>query len=227
VIDLELSNKVALKYRDAIEAQGFKIIVSSDFKRLKKHAKKFERDVSPHFDTKYNTFYRDEAFWIGAFKDGECVGYCAAKRQPVGNEGLINYSMRYWKRVYRSKSETPIRFSDWQMEKLNIKGNLIYCGAWYVNPDFQKTGIGRNLGRYMMCFAFIKWQDTDYFYIFMEEKDALTGLGSSVRLTDQIPNALQWESHPSQAKEDYWFLGISKDTFGDLTKSEVLRDEKT
>lgn len=226
MIDLELSNKVALKYRNAIEAQGFKVIVSSDFKKLKKQAKKFEHDISPHFDTKYNTFFRDEAFWIGAYMDGECVGYCAAKKQPVGNEGLINYVKRYWKRVYRHKSETPIKFSDWQMSRLDIKGTLIYSGAWYVNPDFQKYGIGKNLGRYIVCYSFMEWREADYFYIFMENRDARSGLGAALELTDQVPSGLQWESHPSQAKEDYWFLGISKETFQDLVKAEVLRSEK-
>ncbi len=215
-----------MRHKNAIEAKGCSVIVDTDFDKLKKHAKKFKHDVSPHFDTKYNTFFRDEAFWIGVFKDGQCIGYCAAKKQPVGHEGLINYIKRYWSRVYKHKSKTQIQFADWQMDRLNICGNLIYSGAWYVDPNFQELGIGKNLGRFIICFSFMAWRDTDYFYIFMDNKDVVTGLDAALKLTDQIPNALQWESHPSQAKEDYWFLGISKDSFEDLAKSEVRISEK-
>lgn len=226
MIDLELASSAGKLFRKPIEAAGYRIVLSSDFDQLAKQAEKFNHDITPHFSPRFNTFFHREAFWLGLFKGNECVGYAAAKLQPVGNEGLMKYAQRYWQRVYREESETKIEFADWQMQRLNIFGNLIYAGAWYVSPDVANSSLGKNLGKYIICYSYMEWRDADYFYIFMNDRDVRTGLAAALELSDQIPNAFQWDSHPSQARSDYWLLGMSDDHFEDWARSQVHSSEQ-
>ena len=221
MINLELANNAGLLFRRPIEEAGFTLVTSSNFEKLADLADEMGHDITPHFHPRQNTFFWNEAFWIGVFKDGRCAAYCAAKQQTVGQEGLIEYLKRYWKRVYREGSKTKIEFARNQMKRLNICGSLVYSGAWFVHPDYLKSGIGKNLGKYIICTSYLEWRETDYFYIFMNDRDVRSGLGAALELSDQISNALQWDSLPSQAKDDYWMLGMSRDDFEDWAKIQL------
>ena len=209
-------NRVAAHYRDLIEGDTFRLKHSCNFSELETVTIEEGNQVSPHFSTQQNTFFRDEALWVGVFVDGRCIATVALKHQPLGSETLAEWSRRYWLQTYREGSDTAIVFGDQQKRfLLELSGDLVYCGEYRVAKDYQQSGIGKWLAHYIKAVAFLKWPKTLGFYIFMEDKDVRRGLLAAIELTRQIPNALSWDQPPSQAKPDYWLASISNSDFSD------------
>jgi hypothetical protein len=219
---LDLMNRVAGHYRNQIESVGLELRHSSNFFQLLQATGDMGFEMTPHFSPHHNAFFRDEAFWVGIYDEGECVGTVACKRQPIGAENLADYTKRSWQRYYEPGSTNPVIFAEEQKPFLmNTTGNLCYCGEYRVKPDFQKKGIGHLLAAYIKPAAWTCWPDTDLFYIFMENRDVRSGLMAAIELSTQIRNALQWEQHPSQAKRDYWLGAEDRHVFLGWLMDEV------
>lgn len=215
-------NRVACYYRNLIEDQGLWIEHSADFEELERVSLLNGDKVTPHFSTDQNCFWRGYAFWVGVYKDGKCIATVACKKTPLGAETLAEYIQRYWRMVYQGGSSVPIEFRQNQKRFLQkLTGNLVYAGEYRVVPDYQNNSIGKWLVGYLKPATFLHWPDTEYFYIFMEIANAKDGLMAQCEFTTQIPNAINWHSHPSQAQPDYWMGGISSDDLWDWVDDHV------
>ncbi|MEM7301880.1 MAG: hypothetical protein AAF468_12410 [Pseudomonadota bacterium] len=227
MINLELVNRVGNLFRSQIAELGYELEIQSEFRDLAAIAESYKHDITPHFHPATNTFFWSEAFWIAVKHDDKVIGYCAAKRQDVGNEGLLAYNLRYWERTYGSP-DAPVVFEEQQSRELaKITGKLIYSGAWYMSKDHRNSHIGKLLGQYVQCHAFAEWRDTDYFYIFMDSNDVGTGLGAALELKDQVVDALHWRECPAPAKPNYWLLGCSREWFEDWLMRKLVRHDRS
>ena len=222
---IEKLNRVAGYYRDRIEVAGYTLRHSTDFEALEAATRKNGDMLTPHFSTAENTFVRREAFWVGVWEGDICIATLACKFQALGCETLAQYSRRYWQRSYARGSTEQIVFSAQQKRYMeSLKGNLVYCGEYRVSPDYQKSGIGGLLAGYTKPAIFLLWPETDFIYIYMEDKDVRRGLLPAIGLSTQIQNALNWDTAPSQAKADYWLAGIAALEFEDWLDDELRVD---
>lgn len=200
--------------RDASSA-GYELRISIDFKKLEKEVDLFDSKITPHFATAMNTFFWDEALWIGAYKDAKCVGMVALKLQRLGAEDLISYSERYWKQTYSPGSKTKLKLAKQQKRSMKgIKGNLVYGGEFRVLDGEQNQGLGAIISNYAKAVTFLKWPQTDYLYILTKAPDTNRGLATQIGMTIQIQNYLNWKVSPSQA-EPYYFDALPRQHFLD------------
>ncbi|MEM7303810.1 MAG: hypothetical protein AAF468_22265 [Pseudomonadota bacterium] len=216
-------NRVAGYYRDQIEVKGFALRHSVDFAELERITPSLLLDkddkpaaVTPHFSTAQNTFFWSQAFWVGIWKDEECVGTVACKRQELGRENLASYSRRYWRQTYQPGSDVEVDLAQDQKRYIEqMTGTLVYCGEYRIHSDYQKTGLGVLLADYIKPTTWLYWPDVDHFYIYMEKPDVRRGLLAAIGLEHQIENVLRWNSCPSQAQPDYYFAAIAQAGFQD------------
>ena len=219
---LDWQSRLLEDYRKQLENLGLDVIPSTDIVAMDKVVRTMGRGkafrLTPHFSPKENTFSSDEAFWVGVWKNRQCVGLVASKLQKTGEEPLSSYIQRYWKRVYRSGSKRPFKFRKWQKEILSsYHGDMIYSGEFRVHPDYRGQHFAEPLAMFLRVYSFLLWEDADLFYIFMEDENARRrSLASRVQLTIQIPDALNWHIVPSQAKSDYWFCAMERSHYRDF-----------
>lgn len=211
-------------YRFQMTEMGLDVIPSTDFEQLeavvKRMSPKGDLELTPHFSTQENTFTTQDAFWIGAWYEGQCIGVVASKLQNIGDEELGSYVRRYWNRVYRSGSNREFEFGSWQKQILSdYSGEIIYSGEFRVHPDFRRMRFSEPLAMFLRVYSFLRWENAQLFYIFMEDENARrNSLASRVLMTIQIPDALNWRVHPSQAKSDYWLCGMDRNHYRDFVR---------
>lgn len=211
-------------YRSEIESMGLEVVASTDFEALEAQVRlmspKRNLELTPHFSTAENTFTTREAFWIGVWYEGRCIGVVASKLQSTGEETLGSFVQRYWKRVYRAGSTVDFKFGEWQQDALSdYKGDLIYSGEFRVHPDYRGMQFAESMAMFLRVYSFLRWESADLFYIFMEDENARrNSLASRVQMTVQIPNAINWQTPPSQAKPDYWLCAMEKGHYRDFVR---------
>ena len=219
-------------YRFEMQQMDLEVIPSTDFSKLEKVVRGMspnrDWELTPHFSTRENTFTSSEAFWIGVWFEGVCVGVVASKLQATGEEELTSYIQRYWHRVYREGSDVDFEFGDWQKQTLaDYRGDIIYSGEFRVHPDYQGMRFAEPMAMFLRVYSFLRWENASLFYIFMEDENARRGsLASRVLMTVQIPDALNWRVVPSQAKSDYWFCAMEKRHYQDFVRQWALSQRK-
>jgi len=201
--------RVSNYYRGQMETRGLQLRHSTDFTKLREAIETLGGVISPFFCPSQNSFFRSEAFWVGVFQDGQCIGTLASRYQPLGLETLAEYTARTVDRYHNNSQERlvcssgrPQRF----MEETN--GNLVYCGEFKVAPEAQKSGIGKLLSDYVQTIAWAKWPEAEMLYIFMEDHLARRGLFALIEVSVQLPRALRLVDHRPQAKYDLATLWI-------------------
>lgn len=220
-------------YRRAFDRLGVTTKLDTNFTLAAYHIEqmKVKRGdiITPHFSPETDTFFQEDAFWLGAFDgDGQCVGMVACKVQRLGDESLVEYSSRYWPRIYPQQEDGAVALSEYQKKAMQaIKGTVIYCGEFRVVPDWQKKGLGVAIADYIKPLSFLKWRDAEMFYIYMEDKDARTGLFNNIDLPHQVRNALRFSVAPSKKAKDYWLGSIYRSDLYDLINHEIAECRMT
>ena len=185
-------------------------------------------ELTPQFSTKENTFSIKEAFWIGVWYKGQCIGVVASKLQSLGEEALGSYIQRYWHRAYEASTDVEFQFADWQKSILSsYMGDVIYSGEFRVHPDFRGMHFAEAMAMFLRVYSFLRWEQANLFYIFMEDENARrNSLASRVQMTVQIPNAINWQVAPSQAISGYWLCAMEKSHYHDFVQQWAESQKK-
>ena len=216
MLDILRLTKILQHYCRQIEDAGFQVRLSADFVELKEVTEANGDVLTPHFSPVENTYVRSEAIWVGVWDQEQCIATIACKVQNLGSESLADYVCRYWPQSYLRGSSTQILPMEQQKRSLkSFTGKMVYCGEFRVSSKHRKSFIGRWLASLMKTLTFINWPDAEHIYIFMDARDAASGLLAAIEMTRQIPNAINWVSAPSQAKSDYWLAALSNSDFAD------------
>lgn len=211
-------------YRWQMEKIDLQVVPSTDFEELERVFRLMspKRDIglTPQFSTKENTFSLKEAFWIGVWYEGQCVGVVASKLQQLGDEELGSYIRRYWHRAYEATADVEFEFGDWQKNILSsYTGDVIYSGEFRVHPDYRGMQFSEHMAMFLRVYSFLRWEQANLFYIFMEDHNARrNSLASRVQMTVQIPDAINWRVAPSQAISGYWLCAMEKNHYHDFVR---------
>lgn len=200
---LDLAGRLQKK----ITKNGLDLRYSQDLHALKKHACRmgFEDEITPHFDPEKFDILDNQQFWLGVFNGKKCVGMVACKRQPLGNTSLIEYVNQSWKRYYGHSS---VKLSSKQRRIVKqLRGNLIYQGEFRIDKKLRSKGLGEALCSLARIVGFFQWNDSDWWYCFLKEKDWNAGIDKMVQATSHFRQVLAWDCPPDPIVDDY-VLGL-------------------
>jgi hypothetical protein len=162
---------------DRIQELGLKLLVETDFAKLKSLWSTFDRgSLNPIFDPDQSDLLPSNSFWLSCVSDGWCV---AAASVRYYNFRSFKHAYATGRFMYTRQPTLPRGFSvSLEPATPDLSGRIAYGGAGYVNPIFRKKGAATSLIILGNLLAY-RFFDPDWFMGDMFEEVVALGLANS------------------------------------------------
>lgn len=178
----------------------------NDFDTFKKIATAPERNILwHHFDPeKFDVPpLKDRAVWIaGKNKAGQIVHVQALRCDYLGRTSLEQQMETLLPLIGGGATDAMLPRAK------EIKGNVVYHGANWIEPSLRSEQAGAWAGRYGVTIAMLLWWP-DWLWGLITPYMALCGFGLRMMYPHMQPHALQWTTPPDW-EDDCWLGSMSR-----------------
>lgn len=173
--------------------------------------------LTEHFSTEKNTYTPGQAFWISVETfDGRIVGRVAARLDDLGDQTLVDYWRRYWRRCYPAQAGGQAEMAqDQPRYASNISGRVAYVGDLYVEKAFRGKGVGAALVKIVQIDALDEWMP-NYLYGWMTPEHAQSGLLLAYGFRAVHEGGIRWLKEPGTIGGNLVFVGNDREDLADL-----------
>lgn len=220
----ELSEMHGLAKRK-LHGVGLNVKQLEDFSQVHKIAQKIEKPyMTGYLDPLYNDFFSKNSFWLIAYNlEGDIVGMVGVRRDVIGTENLHGvYRRRMMMRNnVLSDDNVPKELQPRCADEMT--GTLVYVGDLFFGKRARGFGTQYlpDVLRLVFLTALMKWQDLDWFYAFLEEKNARRGVSSLYGFLRCYPFANSWTVNPMNPEFTHSLMCMTQDEFIGLLGTEL------
>lgn len=138
----------------------------------------------------YHDFTHENSYWLIFQKSGQDIACVAAKIMDIGKEDTAQFLSRTLTRQFFGYGEKRIECKDLR-EVQQMQGKLVYMSELFIAEEQRGSKeVLRSIMRLHFTTALLKWQNLDWIYSFLRNKD--TGKAEFYGFTGSIPSPLLW-----------------------------------
>ena len=160
-----------------------------------------------------NDFFEDNCFWLVLNDDsGKPGGVVGCRMDQTGREPLSSYASRKLRNIFPDEDHVPIRPDRLPRVADEIMGKVVYSGDLFLGSAFRTTNrtLLRTIVLLQYCVIFLKWNDFDWLYAFLRDRDVRRGATWMYHLPRTYPMAHSWTSPPSDHSGDNWLGAMTR-----------------
>lgn len=176
-----------------------------------------------------NDFFESNCFWLILNDEhGQPGGMVGARFDDSGREPLSSFSERKIRNIFPNEANVPI--SPDRLPRLadEIAGRVVYTGDLYVNQGFRTTSrsVLRTVVLLLYTMVLLKWNDLDWIYAFMRDRDVRRGATWLYHFPRCYPMAHSWTKPPSDQTGENWLAAMSRLELMDLLSAYLAAPDR-
>ena len=199
---------------------GIHVEQTSDFEQALDLVKLMDKPYLTDFmSPRKNDFFEANCFWLLLRDDkGGPSGMVGARMDDTGREPLSAYSVRKLRNMFPDESGVPVRPDRLPRIAYEIMGKVVYTGDLFVGPGLRSTNrqMLRTLVLLLYCTICLKWQDFDWLYAFLRDRDVARGAAWLYHFPRIYPMAHSWTLRPSVETGEHWLAAMDRLEFADV-----------